>query len=65
MTTERPLTTQQVAVLFGVHPTTVMGWADSGRLPHFRTPGGHRRFHPSDVRAMTAAHTPPSSEDAA
>jgi excisionase family DNA binding protein len=46
------LTTQQVADLFAVHPTTVTKWADSGSLPHFRTPGGHRRFREADVVAV-------------
>lgn len=46
------LTTQQVADLFAVHPTTVVQWANNGRLPHFRTPGGHRRFAEADVIAL-------------
>lgn len=46
------LTTQQVAELFAVAPSTVVKWADSGRLPCFRTPGGHRRFYRVDVEAV-------------
>lgn len=49
---ERPLTTGQVADLFGVHIDTVRVWADSGRIPSFRTPGGQRRFRPADVNAL-------------
>lgn len=49
-----PLTSGQVARLFNVHPTTVMDWADKGRLPFFRTPGGQRRFRPEDVEAFLA-----------
>jgi excisionase family DNA binding protein len=41
----------EVARIFGVHPKTVTRWAVAGSVPSFRTPGGHRRFKASDVRA--------------
>lgn len=50
--TRLPLTAGQVAKLFNVHPTTVIAWADAGKLPSFRTPGGHRRFLREDVDAF-------------
>jgi excisionase family DNA binding protein len=59
------LTTKQVADLFAVHPTTVMAWADDGRLPHFRTPGGHRRYNRADVEALRASTTVTLPVDAA
>lgn len=31
--------------LLGVHASTLRRWADSGRVPCQRTPGGHRRFN--------------------
>jgi excisionase family DNA binding protein len=31
--------------MLGVHPSTLRRWADSGRVPCQRTPGGHRRFN--------------------
>lgn len=43
------LTLSDVAKALGVHEGTVRRWADAGRLPFFRTPGGHRRFLASDV----------------
>lgn len=43
------LTTQQVARIFHVHPNTVVLWANAGKLPYSRTPGGHRRFDPAVV----------------
>ena len=52
--TERPLSPGQVAALFGVSVTTVASWADSGKLPSFRTPGGQRRFRKADVDAFVA-----------
>lgn len=49
---ERLLTPAEVAALFGVGPTTVARWAAKGRLGSVRTPGGHRRFRESEVRAL-------------
>lgn len=44
------LTPGQVADLFRVDPRTVVRWAKAGRIPSFRTPGGHHRFRTSAVR---------------
>jgi len=38
--------------MLGVHPSTLRQWADSGKIPTVRTPGGHRRFAETDVRAL-------------
>jgi excisionase family DNA binding protein len=54
---DRPLTTGQVAKLFGVHRDTVALWADAGRLPSFRTPGGQRRFPVAEIAKLVAAGT--------
>jgi excisionase family DNA binding protein len=35
----------------GIHPTTLRRWADEGSVPHFRTPGGHRRFRTEEMNA--------------
>jgi excisionase family DNA binding protein len=40
--------------LLGVHPTTLRRWVDGGDVPHFRTPGGHRRFRTADLVAWMA-----------
>jgi excisionase family DNA binding protein len=48
------LTPAEVARLFRVDPKTVTRWATTGRLRSLRTPGGHRRFRESDVRALLA-----------
>jgi len=46
------LTLTEAAEALRVHPTTLRRWADSGQIPVFLTPGGHRRFAQSDVRHM-------------
>ena len=45
------LSLTEASELLGVHPTTLRRWADSGDVPHFRTPGGHRRFWGADLAA--------------
>jgi excisionase family DNA binding protein len=42
-------TTFDVAKLCNVAPLTVVNWIDGGRLPAFRTPGGHRRVQKVDL----------------
>jgi excisionase family DNA binding protein len=46
------LTPGEVAALFRVDPKTVTRWAAAGRIGSIRTPGGHRRFRESEVRAL-------------
>ena len=43
------LTLGQAAKYLGIAQSTVRVWTDSGRLPVFYTPGGHRRFQRSDL----------------
>jgi excisionase family DNA binding protein len=49
---EKLLTPSEVAALFRVDPKTVTRWAAAGRISSVRTPGGHRRFRESEVRAL-------------
>lgn len=49
---ERWLWPGEVGRVLRVNPKTVTRWADEGRLPSVRLPGGHRRFLESDVRAL-------------
>jgi excisionase family DNA binding protein len=46
------LTLGQAAEYLGVAQSTIRKWSDSGRLPAFYTPGGHRRFRRSDLDAF-------------
>lgn len=56
-TPERLLTPGEVAAMFRVDPKTVTRWASAGRIGSIRTPGGHRRFRESEVRALLAGLT--------
>jgi excisionase family DNA binding protein len=49
------LSLPQAARLLGVSPTTLKRWSADGRLPHVRTPGGHRRFLRSTVTSFAAS----------
>lgn len=55
MTTQTPYTTGEVARLFNVDPSTVVRWAVDGRLPHFWTPGGQRRYPRAAIDALVAS----------
>ena len=56
---DRLLTPGEVASLFRVDPKTVTRWASAGRINSIRTPGGHRRFRESEVRALLRGEAPP------
>jgi excisionase family DNA binding protein len=49
---DQVLTPAEVARIFHVDAKTVSRWADQGLLSSFKTPGGHHRFHASQVRAL-------------
>lgn len=59
---DRLLTPGEVAALFRVDPKTVTRWAASGRISSIRTPGGHRRFRESEVRALLGGQPAAASE---
>ena len=59
---ERLLTPGEVAALFRVDPKTVTRWAASGRITSIRTPGGHRRFRESEVRALLRGDSVPAAQ---
>lgn len=49
---DRLLTPGEVAAQFRVDPKTVTRWAAAGKLSSVKTPGGHRRYRESEVRAL-------------
>jgi excisionase family DNA binding protein len=46
------LTTREAARLLGIAVSTAQQWSESGILPAWKTPGGHRRVRQSDVSAL-------------
>ena len=61
---ERPLTVKQVAELLGVAPSTVVNYADQGRLKHWRLPSGQRRFRRRDIEPFMAPPLDDEPEEA-
>lgn len=53
--TQKFLTTRQLARLWLVSEATIKRWADAGHLHYSRTIGGHRRFSFEDVARFQAA----------
>lgn len=50
--TRRWLTIEAACKLLGVDQSTLRRWSDAGRINVFVTPGGHRRYAESDIRAL-------------
>lgn len=50
----RWLSIEQACQLLGVDQSTLRRWSDSGKVPVFRTPGGHRRYAEDDLKAIVA-----------
>lgn len=49
---DRWLSMDAACKLIGVDQSTLRRWSDGGKIPVFRTPGGHRRYHEDDLRAL-------------
>jgi excisionase family DNA binding protein len=47
--------------ILGVNQSTLRAWTDSGRVPVFLTPGGHRRYREADLRALLESGSPGQS----
>ncbi len=43
--------------MLGVDQSTLRRWSDTGKIPVFRTPGGHRRYAEDDIRALMRGET--------
>jgi excisionase family DNA binding protein len=48
----RWLTIHEACAYLGVDQSTLRRWSDTGKVPVFRTPGGHRRYAEADLRAL-------------
>lgn len=58
MSTDDLLTTSEAAEALGVSPATVKRWADRGKIPSSRTPGGHRRYPAPGLARVASGHGP-------
>ena len=56
---DRLLTSHEVGVLLQVNPSSINKWVNDGRIPAFRTPGGHRRIRVSDLLVFLNEHNMP------
>ncbi len=52
MDESRWLTINDACRLLGVDQSTLRRWSDSGKVPVFRTPGGHRRYSEVELRRL-------------
>jgi putative resolvase len=50
----RDLNVEEASRLLGVSPNALRSWADTGLVRCWRTPGGHRRFEPSELLRIRA-----------
>lgn len=55
----RWLTINGACDMLGVDQSTLRRWSDTGKVPVFRTPGGHRRYAEADLRALVGTGTRP------
>ena len=53
------LTSHQAGALIQVNPSSINKWVKEGRIPAFRTPGGHRRIRAGDLVAFLTTHNMP------
>lgn len=49
MESKQSFSTSEVARFCHVTPDTIRKWAEAGRIPVFKTPGGHRRIRRDDL----------------
>lgn len=61
---ERLYWTNDVAEMFQVSPRTVERWAKTGKIKCVKTPGGHRRFKESTIKALLEEGYEGVTEDA-
>ena len=56
------LNSKEVAMIMGVHVSTVKRWTDAGNLPCYQTPGGHRKFILSHINEFLAKNKKKSNK---
>jgi excisionase family DNA binding protein len=63
MDSKQSFSTSEVARFCHVTPDTVRKWAEAGRIPVFKTPGGHRRIRRDDLILFLQENGMPLSGD--
>jgi len=51
---ETYLRTGEAAKVLDVHPSTLLGWANSGKVPTIKTLGGHNRYPESIIKELAS-----------
>ncbi len=64
MSSEKPLSTGEVARLLHVTPVAVLGWIRAGKLKAYRVPGGRHRIDRGEFRKFLADNQFPLSLEA-
>jgi DNA repair protein RadD len=58
---QRFLNVSEAAGFLGVSAASLRKWSDQGLVPVYRTPGGQRRYEPSDLEGFLASMRQPSA----
>ncbi len=59
---DRLIRLDEAATLLALNKDVVRDMADAGKIPHVKTPGGHRRFRLSDIQRMMGIEESDSAE---
>ena len=54
---EFPVSIKEASSLLGVSEAALRNWTDEGKIKAFITPGGHRRYFPSELKKFANIHT--------
>src|SRR5947208_334405 len=53
---EKLYSSHEVGVMLQMDPSSIVKWVNDGKLPAYRTPGGHRRIKQSDLLTFLKKH---------
>lgn len=54
LTEETPVTISEASHILGVSEAALRQWTDEGKIKAFITPGGHRRYSPSELKKFAS-----------
>lgn len=61
MPADYDLSPKEAAAVLGVHEETLKTWVRAGKVPGWRTPGGHWRFRRADLVALLPGNPQPEN----